>query len=258
MEPTHFLDLDGATTLVTPVVHSVEEVIHDVIAHQALGVVYGAAGTGKTFAVMLALQRYLHNHNGRRPPPTIVTLSFAHTPTLSSVARDIATALEPWASIPKTATRFQLQTRILRALAFTPYLLVVDEAQRLSSHAMEVLRYLYDDKDTVLSLLLVGGDGCWKVVSREPMLMSRLHSRRNFLPLPPEDVPTLMREFHWLYRDADPGLLTEVDTSFAHGYWRKWVSFTSAALQLAQAGDRTVLDPPLVHQVYARLGHGDD
>jgi DNA transposition AAA+ family ATPase len=71
--------------------------------------------------------------------------------------------------------------------------LVVDEAQRLTRHAMEVLRYFYDDPDTQLALLLVGGDGCWETISREPMLASRVYRQRRFGPFRSADVPSLMQ-----------------------------------------------------------------
>jgi DNA transposition AAA+ family ATPase len=71
--------------------------------------------------------------------------------------------------------------------------LVIDEAQRLTRHAMEVLRYFYDDPDTQLALLLVGGDGCWETISREPMLASRVYRQRRFRPFRSADVPSLMQ-----------------------------------------------------------------
>ncbi|MFC6881861.1 hypothetical protein ACFQKB_19050 [Actinomadura yumaensis] len=41
-----------------------------------------------------------------------------------------------------------------------PRLVVVDEAQRLTGHALELPRHLHDDPDTRFGLLYVGGDGC--------------------------------------------------------------------------------------------------
>jgi DNA transposition AAA+ family ATPase len=58
----------------------------------------------------------------------------------------------------------------------------VDEAQRLTSECIEFLRYLHDHPHTRFALILVGGDGCWEVLSREPMLRSRIFRRLNFGP----------------------------------------------------------------------------
>ena len=50
---------------------------------------------------------------------------------------------------------------------------MIDEAQRLNGDCIELLRHLHDHPHTRFALLYVGGDGCWEVLSREPMLASR-------------------------------------------------------------------------------------
>ena len=44
-------------------------------------------------------------------------------------------------------------------------------------------RYLHDHDDTAFGLLYVGGNGCWEVLSREPMLRSRIFRRVRFGPM---------------------------------------------------------------------------
>jgi DNA transposition AAA+ family ATPase len=59
----------------------------------------------------------------------------------------------------------------------------VDEAQRLTSECIEFLRYLHDHPRTRFALMLMGGDDAWTVLSREPMLRSRIFRRVNVTPL---------------------------------------------------------------------------
>jgi hypothetical protein len=66
-----------------------------------------------------------------------------------------------------------------------------------------------------------------------------------------------MRAYHPLYRDANPELIAEADTVFAHGNWRSWASFTATAQQLADAAGRVTLDAELVANTYTSLGYDD-
>lgn len=281
MTHQHYVNLPEAATLATPDLQHVERDLLDIIDNQAMGVVHGAAGTGKTFAVDVALQRYRHSllrtpsteprnpgHNllgGRtvtwpaeRLAPKIVYVVFPHAPTMLRVARDLATALLPWMPVRRRTSRFDLQDIVLEELTILPTLLIVDEAQRLTRHAMEVLRFFYDNRDTHLSLLLVGGDGCWQVISREPMLRSRVYRHRHITPLPARDVPAMMAAYHPLYHHTDPNLLADVDAEFAHGNWRAWAKFTATAYHLARRADRATLDPDLVANTYTSIGDDPD
>ncbi|MEV0049458.1 ATP-binding protein [Saccharopolyspora shandongensis] len=253
--PWHYLALDGAATLPTLPFQMVYGDVSDLVKHQALGVVHGAAGLGKSFAVAAALEN-LRDDPAKPANLTVVDVVFSHAPTTLQVAQGLARALLRIPT-PRSKNRFKLQEEMLEQLACRPHLLVVDEAQRLTRHAMEVLRFLYDYEDIRLSLLLVGGDGCWETISREPMLVSRMLRRRHFKPLPAAQVPRLMRAYHPLYAQAEEQLLAEVDASFAHGNWRSWVCFTATAVDLAEAAERDTLDAELVANSYTKLGYDD-
>jgi DNA transposition AAA+ family ATPase len=255
LEPEHFLNVTGANILETPTLQAVAQDLDFIIEHHAIGVVHGPAGLGKTFAVDAALSELIATQRGSAGRRRFVSLSFTHAPTMREVANTLATALLP---VPPTSgNRFELQTKVLRELSTAPHLLIVDEAQRLTRHAMEVLRYIYDDKTIKLAVLLVGGDGCWETISREPMIKSRVARKRRFLRLPEREVPALMQLYHPLYAKAAPELLAQVDAGFAHGNWRSWASFTATAFDLATTHGRTTLDDDLVTTSYVSLGRGD-
>ena len=52
--------------------------------------------------------------------------------------------------------------------------------------------------------MLVGGNGTWTVLSREPMLASRVYRRVRFAALARADVIGAMPAYHPLYTDATP------------------------------------------------------
>lgn len=246
----------GAAVLSTPSYQLVGRDLDDLVQHFAMGVVYGAAGLGKTFAVQAAVERLAAEGRATGSRLRIVDVVFPHDPTTRRVAETLSQALLGRSGKPARG-RFELQEQVRLELSSRPHLLVVDEAQRLTRHAMEVLRYFYDDPDIQLALLLVGGDGCWETISREPMLASRVYRRRRFHPFRAAEVPDLMRSYHDLYAHADPGLISDVNTVFAHGYWRDWAKFTSTVLDLALENGRDTLDEELTVNAYISLGCGD-
>nr|BFE29688.1 hypothetical protein GCM10010200_019390 [Actinomadura rugatobispora] len=135
-------------------------------------------------------------------------------------------------------------------------LVVIDEAQRLNGDCIELLRHLHDHPDTRFALLYVGGDGCWEVLSREPMLASRVFRRLPFKKLPRDQVPALMRTYHAIYAPAADELLLEVDDGYGHGTLRNWAAFTQTAAMLCAESGRDQLDADVVANAYALLGGG--
>jgi hypothetical protein len=121
---------------------------------------------------------------------------------------------------------------------------------------IEFLRYLHDHRATRFALLLVGGDGTWKVLSREPMLRSRIYRRVSVEPLTPAEVCRLIPTYHPLYDGADAELLLLIDDHFAHGNLRHWAAFTKTATELCTAvgGDR--IDEPVARNAFTLHGGG--
>ena len=102
---------------------------------------------------------------------SVCTLAFPGKPTMRLVADELLTALTG-AAPPRSRNRFQLISRADRPAVRAARLVVIDEAQRLNGDCIELLRHLHDHPHTRFALLYVGGDGCWEVLSREPMLAS--------------------------------------------------------------------------------------
>jgi AAA domain len=212
--------------------------IRDLLSARALGVMHGPAGSGKTFAAELAVAEFKVER---------AWVQFPSRPTMLHVARRLYRELT--GADPGRANRFELSEELVTLLAGREWLLVVDEAQWLNRECIEYLRHLHDHPRTRFSLLLVGGDGCWRVLSREPMLRSRIYRRVRFAPMRPQTVLKVISGYHPIYEKAPGELIAMVDDRYAHGCFREWASFTHTALVLCQEQNATVLTEPLARAV---------
>jgi hypothetical protein len=228
----HFLDLEDANTVPTGSFKLTGRAVHDVVNHLAMGAIYGDAGLGKTYATESAVKRY----------PDIE--SFWFTFEDQTTPRDIAnTLLDVITGVPHSGTRYRMTRDLVEVLAERPRLIVVDEAQNLNRRCIEHLRYLHDQPRTTFGLLFVGGNACWDVLSRYPMLRSRIWRRVEFQPLSTKVVREAMPRFHPIYAEADPDLLLLIDDRACHGIFRFWASVTLTAAEIcAQHGLTTITE----------------
>jgi type II secretory pathway predicted ATPase ExeA len=249
--PTHFLGLQDAAVLPTRQYQLTARVIDDLVRFQAIGVIHGPAGAGKTFAVSAQLERLRESGD----QVVTVSLSFPSKPSPLAVAAALVEAVTG-EQAPRRRNRFQLTAHLLGVLASPARLIVVDEAQRLNGECIELLRHLHDHELTSFAVLLVGGDGCWQVLSREPMLRSRVFRRLPFTPLRRDQVPTLIRGYHPIYAQAGDELLLEIDDAYAHGSLRDWATFTLTAATLCREDGREHVTLPIAANACALLGGG--
>jgi hypothetical protein len=198
----------------------------------------GLAGSGKTFAAELAVAEFKVERAWVQSPSR---------PTMLHVARRLYRELT--GADPGRANRFELSEELIALLAGREWLLVVDEAQWLNRECIEYLRHLHDHPRTKFSLLLVGGDGCWRVLSREPMLRSRIYQRVGFAPMRLQTVLNVIPGYHRIYQNPLGELIAMVDDRYAHGCFREWASFTHSALTLSREQNATVLTESLARAV---------
>ena len=99
-----------------------------------------------------------------------------------------------------------------------------------------------------------GGDSTWEVLSREPMLRSRVFRRVTFTSLSPAKVCELIGAFHPVYDGVSRELLLLVDGHFAHGNLRDWASFTYTAAKLCADQGRRRLDEEVARNAFALHG----
>lgn len=272
--PRQFVDLPGAATLATRQFQLVGQIIADLVEAGATGVIHGPAGTGKSYAVEAALERLrepdadlgvadlgvaesgVSSSVGRRAPAVAsCMLTFPSRPTMRLVADELVQTLTG-STAPRSRNRFYLTTTLIELLSGPPRLVIIDEAQRLSSDCTELLRHLHDHPQTRFALLYVGGDGCWEALSREPMLASRVFRRLPFKKLDRAAIPALMRSYHRIYAGVGDELLWEVEDAYGKGTLRNWAVFTHTARTLCERSGREHLDAEIIDNVYAKLGGG--
>jgi DNA transposition AAA+ family ATPase len=107
----------------------------------------------------------------------VVWATFPSRPTPRLIA---GTLLELLTGRPTQLDRFRAIARLVELLTERDHLVVVDESQLLNGDCIELLRYVHDHPTTRFALVLVGGNGTWRVLSAEPMLASRVFRRVRF------------------------------------------------------------------------------
>ena len=236
----HFLALDGAAVIATPLFELTQRAVADIVAADAMGVVEGAPGLGKTFSVDCAVTG--------NPTHALCWVQFTGRVTPNDVAAELLGAVT---GIPHDDTLRRMREQLRRELAARRCLVVVDEAQQLTKDAIEFLRWLWDDPRSSFPLLLVGGHGCWQVLSSKPMLRSRIHRRVSFRPLTASELRIIIPRYHPIYRNITAERILEIDEQFAHGQFRAWAEFTHSASQLCRENRLATISDGVVDAVFA-------
>lgn len=241
----HFLGLEGAATINTRCFALTQRAVADLVDALAMGAFHGEAGLGKTFAVAHAMRTHAQVAQCK--------VEFAARATMKYVATTLLYALT---GLEHTGERFALTDELIDVLAQQPRLIVVDEAQRLNHECIEYLRHLWDHPHTTFALALVGGNGCWEVLSRYPMLRSRIYRAVAFSAMRSEDVLAILPGFHRIYRDADRETILFADDHFCHGNFRDWATFTKSAVDICREHEVESLTEDVARFVFAL--HGGD
>lgn len=247
MNPGTFAGLTRAAVIRTGPFALTDRAVVDLVEREAMGVVHGKAGLGKTFAVEHALER--------RPEIESYWFDFPERVTSKWLTRDL---LELITEVEADGEHRKLRKQLTEVLAERSRLLVVDEAQRLTRASVEHLRHLHDHRQTRFALLLVGGNGCWETLSRHAMLRSRVWRRVEFAPLSTAQVVEIMPRFHEIYAEADGEVLAFVDDYFGHGNFRNWAGFTASAAGVCETHGITTLTEEVARAVFALHGGGVD
>lgn len=224
---------------------SVQARVAEVCSRQAMAAVYGEAGLGKTFAVERAVRKVtLLPH---------VWLEFPSDPSPRYVATKLLQALT---GVRQDDTLYRQTDELIELLAEEPRVVVFDEAQHLRYRAVEYIRHLWDERQTQVTMIFVGGNGCWDVLSKHPMLEARIWRPVQLQPLTPEQVLKLMPKYHAIYNDCDETLIETVDDRFAHGNFRKWAAFTATAADICAERKLSKVDTDVVEHGFWRHGGG--
>lgn len=235
----------GAAVVRTAMVAAVGEALGLAVAGAGQGVacVYGDTGRGKTVALRAAVAGL----------PAGFEAAWVMTPVRPSLAelrRALFDALGLPGRFPQRSA--QADALIVEALA-EPWVLVVDEAQRLPLPCLQYLQGLFDDLGTRMTLVLCGA-GAERAVVRLPQLASRVSAWQEVPRLPTAQVPEVMGDFHPLWRTVPAKDLRWIDGACAQGSFRTWSALTTHLQNALLTVPDAQVDRVLLRRLFQRVG----
>lgn len=245
VKPRHFNDLKSARTIKTEPFLRTKLAIKHCVESSSLGVIVGDAGLGKTYAVDASLV------NSDRP---VIRTLFSHQATPREVARQLVLA-STGESTGKT--RFELTDDCVDVMR-TPHIAVIDEAQHLNRDCTFFLRYLLDHPETQVALILIGGNGCWERIERDPMLASRVYRRIVFSPLTEAVLTKAIPKYHPIYERTDRRVIEEILERCDITQLRTLAIFTDTAARLCAESGEPRLTSTIVSHAIALMGRGEN
>ncbi len=177
--------------------------------HHYIGLCFGPAGVGKT----LSARRYAHwdeaepmieNWGLREADDADVEAMLArsrtvfHTPTVLGTLRNLRDTMADSLVIVSRCIEEQLHREGVEVRRRDKHRLVemviVDEAERLQTAALELVRDIFDRTD--MGVILIGMPGMEKRLSRYPQLYSRIGFAHHYRPLQGDEL-TFVLTRHW-------------------------------------------------------------
>jgi DNA transposition AAA+ family ATPase len=185
------------------------EFAHAICTHRTIGVCFGPAGVGKTLSARRhahwdLAEPLLHTWGPREPSDAQVYAALArsrtvfYTPTVGGTLRELRKDLHLMTS--RVDSCIEQHHRLNRdgqrgvARDSRIELIIIDEAERLSTSALEHLRDMFDR--TPLGLMFIGMPGIDKRLARYPQLYSRVGFAHHSRPLHDDEL-TFVLTRHW-------------------------------------------------------------
>ncbi len=173
--------------------------------HRYIGACYGAPGIGKTRSARGAVL----------PPSLLASRTAMLTPGVTTTARELETQIFNrcvglGADIARTL-RPDVSPGLSPASPLGTELLIIDEADRLKTAALELVRDYFDSGD--IGVVLIGMPGFERRLARYPQLYSRVGFAHHFRPLDSQDIPqVLARYWQQLGMTYDPHRPTDSES----------------------------------------------
>ena len=232
--------------------------------HRYVGVCYGAPGLGKT----LSARTYASADDWERwdnercekdtvlPTSLLASRTLTYTPEVhvtgrrmhmeialqaSALGGDIDQALDPTCHPSWTKLDTDCSTELV----------IVDEADRLKTAGLELLRDFFDRRD--LGLILIGMPGFDRQLARYPQLYSRIGFAHQYKPLDVDDLPLVLTNY-WdqLGLPLDPDDTNDFETVSAvvritGGNFRLIERLMTQVARVMEINQLDALDPDVIH-----------
>ena len=185
------------------------EFANTIRTHRTIGLCFGPAGVGKTLSARRhanwdLAEPLLQTWGPREPSDDTVYAALArsrtvfHTPTVGGTLRELRKDLDLMTSRVDICIK-QHGSPTSDGQCFVSRdsmveLIIIDEAERLSTSAVEHLRDMFDR--TNIGLMLIGMPGIEKRMARYPQLYSRVGFAHHYRPLQGDEL-TFVLTRHW-------------------------------------------------------------
>lgn len=242
-----YFELTDARPVKTPSYLLARQAIKDAAEEGAIALIYGEAGTGKSFAARHAVAAVRS-----RLEIECIEWTAPHQARKEDVVKAL---LKQVTGRPFEGTRFPLTERLEDELAQSKRLIWVEEAQNLNKSCMQVLRGVWDEPKTEFGFVFSGGHGCFDVLASDRMLMSRIARRCRFAPMKTDEVIEAIPEWHPLWRGR--AKLVRVADGRCRGNWRKWSLLTSTCLSIMERRRESELNEDIIWAALAVIEGGD-
>ena len=177
--------------------------------HRTIGLCFGPAGVGKT----LSARRFAHWDQaeplmegwGLSEDETVAlegrlarTRTVFHTPTITGTLRDLRDTMGQSLVLVSACIEAQIEreggTVPRRDRQRLVELIVIDEAERMQTAALELVRDVFDR--TSRGVILIGMPGMEKRLARYPQLYSRVGFAHHYRPLQGDELAFVLAR-HW-------------------------------------------------------------
>jgi hypothetical protein len=235
---------DGTAHVELPAFKLTQAIAPQAADQGAVAGFFGEPGTGKTYAL---------DHYVRHSPLPHAWITAAPQPTKKEIFEELIFQLE---GVEAVGSARQLRRDCQQLLATERRVIVVDEAQYLSTLWLQQLRTLHDEGRGRWALFLVGGIGTGNTIGRHPELGSRLGYRVDFEPLDDDILLAALNAYHPVFANTPDDILLAIDSRPGFGgNFRGWATFLRNALPLlAKTKTPGRLSTPVVQGVFATMG----
>ncbi len=195
---------------------------------RGLLLVVGPAGVGKSFGVARALEWCLGRASNEAKEEWLDYATWARGYTLlrelhaQIIADGRADDLKPR----------QLRHDLRLALGERRRVLVVDEAQWVSTESLLVLTKFLDSYGSMFALVIIGTEELLERNKLPDVIRSRISSRIDVDPLSDSEVVPTLHDFHDIFTTANTQQLRYVNRTRALGELRWWAQFLTAWWQM--------------------------
>ena len=225
LEPEHLPGLRGAATVETPGLREIRVAVTHLFEDGGIILVDGKPGVGKTFGTKFVL-------SGLDVP--VHWVDMPDTPRGKEANARIFTAVTGRRP-PARMTEFALTEETVDVLDGLNAVLVIDEAQNMTTSALRQVRYLHD-RPTTNALLILVGPGVSRVVEQVPELDSRVSRRIRVKELEYKQLHLLLPQLHPVLAATSQQILVDLAET-ATGNLRRWARVLEIAEHLGAQSD---------------------